>query len=84
MITTPTAAAAPSRALQQILPADIDMQVAVDRTITIRASLAEVERTVLIAVVLVIGVVAFFLRNGRAVLISPASLSPCRSWAPWG
>jgi multidrug efflux pump len=62
-------------AIQQVLPPDIDMQVAVDRTVTIRASLAEVERTVLIAVVLVIGVVAFFLRNGRAVLIPSVAVA---------
>ena len=48
---------------------------AIDRTITIRASLAEVERTVLIAVVLVIAVVAFFLRNGRAVLIPSVAVA---------
>jgi multidrug efflux pump len=61
--------------LKAALPADIDMQVAIDRTITIRASLAEVERTVLLAVILVIGVVAFFLRNGRAVLIPSVAVA---------
>ena len=61
--------------LRAALPADIDLQVAVDRTITIRASLAEVERTVLIAIVLVVGVVAFFLRNGRAVLIPSVAVT---------
>lgn len=61
--------------LQQILPADIDMSVAVDRTVTIRASLAEVERTVIISVLLVVAVVAFFLRNGRAVLIPSVAVT---------
>ncbi|HEY5072561.1 MAG TPA: efflux RND transporter permease subunit [Caulobacteraceae bacterium] len=61
--------------IKAALPADIDMQVAIDRTITIRASLAEVERTVLIATVLVIGVVAFFLRNGRAILIPSVAVA---------
>ena len=61
--------------LQQILPADIDMRVAIDRTTTIRASLAEVERTVVISIVLVIAVVAFFLRNGRAVLIPSVAVT---------
>ncbi len=61
--------------LKAVLPADIDMQVSIDRTITIRASLAEVERTVLIAVVLVVGVVAFFLHNGRAVLIPSVAVA---------
>jgi len=61
--------------LTQVLPADINMQVAADRTITIRASLAEVERTVIIAIVLVVAVVAFFLRNGRAVLIPSVAVT---------
>ncbi|MEO7026895.1 MAG: efflux RND transporter permease subunit, partial [Caulobacteraceae bacterium] len=61
--------------LQRALPSDIDMRVAVDRTITIRSSLADVERTVLIAVLLVVAVTAFFLRNGRAVLIPSVAVS---------
>ncbi|MEO8813412.1 MAG: efflux RND transporter permease subunit [Caulobacteraceae bacterium] len=61
--------------LQAALPSDIAMQVAIDRTITIRASLADVERTVLIATLLVIAVVAFFLRNGRAVLIPSVAVT---------
>ncbi len=40
-----------------------------DRTTTIRASLRDVERTLSIAVALVILVVFLFLRNGRATLI---------------
>ncbi len=51
----------------QIYP--INLEVSVDRTITIRASLLEVERTLLIAIVLVVLVVLVFLRNGRATLI---------------
>ena len=61
--------------LRRVLPADIDMTVATDRTITIRASLTEVERTVLIAIVLVVAVVAFFLRNGRAILIPSVAVA---------
>jgi multidrug efflux pump len=61
--------------LRQVLPADIDMQVASDRTTTIRASLADVERTVIIAIVLVVAVVAFFLHNGRAVLIPSVAVT---------
>ncbi len=41
----------------------------VDRTPTIRASLRDVERTLAVAIVLVILVVFVFLRNGRATLI---------------
>jgi multidrug efflux pump len=51
------------------LPPAVHLQVSVDRTLTIRASLLEVERTLLIAIVLVVLVVLVFLRNGRATLI---------------
>ena len=61
--------------LRSVLPADIDMQVASDRTLTIRASVAEVERTVLISIALVVAVVAFFLHNGRAVLIPSVAVA---------
>src|SRR5215470_10997678 len=47
----------------------IDVTVAVDRTTTIRASLHDVERTLVISVCLVILVVFVFLRDGRATLI---------------
>ncbi len=47
----------------------IDLTVAMDRTPTIRASLHDVERTLLIAVALVTLVVFLFLRNLRATLI---------------
>jgi multidrug efflux pump len=62
-------------AVEEALPQDIKVDVAVDRTTTIRASLNDVERTVLIAVVLVIGVVAFFLMNGRAVIIPSVAVT---------
>ena len=51
------------------LPADIKMDVVVDRTTSIRASLADVERNLLIAVILVVAVVALFLRSGAATLV---------------
>ena len=51
------------------IPSGIDLKVALDRTPTIRASLREVERTLIISVVLVIMVVFLFLRNWRATLI---------------
>jgi multidrug efflux pump len=47
----------------------IDIMPAVDRSTTIRASLAEVERTLMLAVVLVVLVVFVFLRSGRATLV---------------
>ncbi|MGH7010437.1 MAG: efflux RND transporter permease subunit, partial [Caulobacteraceae bacterium] len=61
--------------LEEVLPPDINLHVAIDRTITIRASVADVERTVLIATLLVIAVVAFFLRNGRAILIPSVAVA---------
>ena len=51
------------------IPAAINLDVALDRSPTIRASLREVERTLVIAVGLVIMVVFLFLRNVRAALI---------------
>jgi multidrug efflux pump len=47
----------------------IDVTAAVDRSTTIRASLKEVERTLMISVILVILVVFVFLRSGRATLV---------------
>jgi multidrug efflux pump len=57
--------------LRAELPSDIKLDVASDRTITIRDSLREVEITLLIALVLVVLVVSLFLRSGRAA-IAPA------------
>ena len=61
--------------LRAAIPADINVDIAVDRTNTIRASLHDVETTLIIAVVLVILVVFIFLRNWRATLI-PAVAVP--------
>jgi len=47
----------------------IDITVAVDRSITIRSSLGDVERTLVISSCLVILVVFLFLRNARAALV---------------
>jgi len=56
-------------ALKASIPTAIDVQVALDRTQTIRASVKDVERTLIISVGLVILVVFLFLRNVRATLI---------------
>jgi multidrug efflux pump len=53
----------------------IDITVVQDRTVTIRASVNDVERTLMISIALVIVVVFIFLRNGRATLI-PAVAVP--------
>ncbi|WP_411381110.1 multidrug efflux RND transporter permease subunit [Pseudomonas sp. MPB26] len=55
--------------LQAMLPASVQVSVLMDRTTTIRASLHEVEMTLLIAVLLVIGVMAIFLRQWSATII---------------
>jgi multidrug efflux pump len=47
----------------------IDITPAVDRSTTIRASLREVERTLIVSFILVTMVVFFFLRSGRATLV---------------
>ncbi len=56
-------------ALQAELPADVELHVASDRTHSIRASLHEVEITLIVAVILVVLVVSLFLRSARATLI---------------
>jgi multidrug efflux pump len=55
--------------LRASIPPAINLDVMMDRTPTIRASLREVERTLLISVSLVIMVVFLFLRSPRATLI---------------
>ncbi|MEE1868042.1 multidrug efflux RND transporter permease subunit [Pseudomonas auratipiscis] len=61
--------------LEQMLPAAVEVSVLNDRTQTIRASLHEVEVTLLIAVALVIGVMALFLRQWSATLIVSSVLA---------
>jgi multidrug efflux pump len=53
----------------------IDIGLAVDRSITIRTSLRDVERTLILAVLLVIVVVFAFLRNLRATLVPVVAVS---------
>ncbi len=66
-------AALPS--LKASIPAGMNCQVVLDRTTTIRASVSEIEHTLLISIVLVILVVFVFLRSPRATLI-PAIVVP--------
>ncbi len=51
------------------IPSAINVEMTLDRTVTIRASLRDVERTLMIAICLVVLVVFAFLRNARAALI---------------
>ncbi len=55
--------------LRASIPAAIDLTVVLDRTTTIRASVHDVEFTMMISIALVIMVVFLFLRNLRATLI---------------
>ena len=55
--------------LQAAIPQSIHLDVALDRTSTIRASVIDVERTLVISIALVILVVFFFLRSGWATII---------------
>jgi multidrug efflux pump len=57
------------------IPKGIDTTIVLDRTTTIRASVNDVERTLVISIVLVIVVVFVFIRNGRSTLI-PAVAVP--------
>ena len=55
--------------LHAAIPAAIDMKVALDQTVTIRASVFDVERSLGISVALVVLVVFFFLRSARTTFI---------------
>src|SRR5258708_6633166 len=67
------------KALMPQLPASvspaIDIDLAVDRSTTIRASLRDVEITLLISILLVTGVVFAFLRSWRATVIPVVAVS---------
>ncbi len=60
--------------LQRLMPAGIEFNIVQDRTPTIRASVEEVEFTLVLAVGLVVLVVLLFLRSGRATLVAGITL----------
>jgi multidrug efflux pump len=60
--------------LQAALPNDVDLQVVSDRTVTIRASLKEVEHALLISVILVVLVTFAFLRSARAGFVAAVAV----------
>jgi multidrug efflux pump len=60
--------------LQAALPNDVDLQVVSDRTITIRASLKEVEQALLISIILVVLVTFAFLRSARAGFVAAVAV----------
>jgi multidrug efflux pump len=55
--------------LKADIPPTIEMRVGMDQTMTIRASVHDVERTLIISVILVVLVVFVFLRNARTTFI---------------
>ena len=55
--------------LKASIPSAVNLTVVMDQTTTIRASVSEVERTLVISIALVILVVFIFLRNPRATII---------------
>jgi hydrophobe/amphiphile efflux-1 (HAE1) family protein len=63
--------------LEADIPPAINVSVVADRTQTIRASVKDVEITLLITIVLVVAVIFLFLRNVRATLIPSAIIPVC-------
>ncbi|MFJ2991161.1 efflux RND transporter permease subunit [Pandoraea sp. NPDC087047] len=61
--------------VEATLPHDIKVNVALDRSVSVEASLSDTERTLVLAVLLVIGVVFVFLRSANSTLI-PAVVLP--------
>src|SRR5258708_31947319 len=55
--------------LQAVLPQGIHFTVVLDRTTTIRASVRDVETTLMVSICLVVAVVFFFFRSPRAPMI---------------
>ncbi|WP_034303783.1 efflux RND transporter permease subunit [Herbaspirillum sp. RV1423] len=74
MLATIDAIKAQLPVLQEMLPEDVKLNLAMDRSPSIRDSLHETETTLVISILLVIAVVFAFLRNGRAVLIPAVAL----------
>jgi len=60
--------------LEAALPAAVDVSVLSDRTVTIRASVADVEFELVLAVALVVLVIFVFLRSARATIIPSLSV----------
>jgi len=60
--------------LQRTIPAGVNLHIVSDRTVTIRASVRDVQFTLILAVVLVTLVVLLFLRSLRATIIAGVAL----------
>ncbi len=61
--------------LRSVIPAGVKVDVISDRTVTIRASVFDVEFTLMLTIALVVLVILMFLRNARATLI-PSAVVP--------
>ena len=60
--------------LRAQIPGAVDMSILYDRSITIRQSVNDVEVSLLVTILLVVGVIFLFLRNGSATLIPSLAL----------
>ena len=60
--------------IEATLPHDVHVGIAVDRSQSVRAAVGDTERTLFVAVLLVIGVVFVFLQSPRAILIPAVAL----------
>lgn len=74
IVATVAAIRAQLRAIERGLPAGIQLSVVADRTETIRASVREVQMTLVLAVLLVVMVIFLFLRTARATIIPGIAL----------
>jgi len=61
-------------AIEATLPHSVHVNIAVDRSQSVNAAVGDTERTLFIAVVLVIGVVFVFLQSPRAILVPAVAL----------
>jgi hydrophobe/amphiphile efflux-1 (HAE1) family protein len=74
VITTVDGVKAKLRTLEANLPPTIHMTIVSDRTLTIRASVHDVEFTLMLAIGLVVGVIFLFLRNVWATIIPAVTI----------
>ena len=61
-------------ALERAMPAGVKLSIVTDRTETIRESVNDVQRTLILSIVLVVGVIFVFLRTLRATFIPAVAL----------
>ncbi len=60
--------------LERAMPAGVKLSIVTDRTDTIRASVSDVQFTLVLSIVLVVGVIFVFLRSARATFIPAVAL----------